>query len=128
MVMIGNDFGRKMVHPNLWCICTKRKLSNEPGVINIITDLRYPNEYETIREQSYVIALHRDFKKRTGYESVHALYTSGNAKDIEKYLNWSECAMDGVSNEEFDAILHTDGSEDCLLQQLQEQVLPKFIN
>lgn len=46
----GSDWGRQMIHPDLWVTIAKAKIERclQAGVPVVVDDLRFPNEYEMI--------------------------------------------------------------------------------
>jgi hypothetical protein len=46
--LIGTDVFRNHFHPNIWVTCVERKLKKYPKVV--ITDCRFPNEIQVLRD------------------------------------------------------------------------------
>lgn len=49
MQTMGHDWGRRMVHPDVWATAWKRDVLARDGLI-VADDLRYPNEAQAIRD------------------------------------------------------------------------------
>lgn len=54
MQTLGTEWGRRMIHPDLWASVWKRHVANMDGLI-VVDDLRFPNEATAIREMGGVI-------------------------------------------------------------------------
>ena len=52
MQMIGTDIMRNHLHPNIWIICAKRRILNDPNSNFVLTDLRFPNEIQAIEDMN----------------------------------------------------------------------------
>lgn len=87
MQLIGTDLFRKL-KTNVWASATIKKISKEKPHIAIITDCRFPNEVDTIKQsQGVIIRLTRQYD-----DSNH---TSETVLDRDKY-DWAN----------FDHIIH----------------------
>jgi len=83
---IGTEAGRHMLHPNIWVNNVFNRFTNDSHWI--ITDLRFPNEFETIKKRGgYTIKIVREI----GYDNSQHL---------------SERALD---NHNFDLVVHNIG-------------------
>lgn len=56
MQTIGTEWGREMVHPDVWCNALKARA----GSATVEADVRFENEAALIREHGVLIAVHRD--------------------------------------------------------------------
>lgn len=54
MQTLGTEWGRRMIHPDLWASVWKRHVALLDGPI-VVDDLRFPNEAAAIREMGGVI-------------------------------------------------------------------------
>lgn len=54
MQTLGTDWGRRMIHPDLWAMVWKRHAAKLDGPI-VVDDLRFPNEAAAIREMGGAI-------------------------------------------------------------------------
>ena len=50
MQSLGTEWGRELIHQDIWRIALMRKLKFDSGWFNIITDVRFDNEAEWIRD------------------------------------------------------------------------------
>lgn len=49
MQLMGTDLMRDHLDKNIWIICLKRRIMNLPGYNFVITDARFPNEIQAIK-------------------------------------------------------------------------------
>ena len=93
MVFIGTEFGRNQINDNIWIetLFNRYEQSNNKNLL--ITDLRFPNEYDEI-------------KKRGGF------IIRINRENTNKNNHISECALD---NHKFDYIIDNNGTIDDLV-------------
>jgi hypothetical protein len=54
MQSLGHEWGRRMIHPDLWATAWKRSTQDLEGLI-VADDLRYPNEAQAVRDLGGVI-------------------------------------------------------------------------
>lgn len=54
MQTLGHDWGRRMIHADIWANAWKRDVLSRDGLI-VADDLRYPNEAQAIRDVGGVI-------------------------------------------------------------------------
>lgn len=71
--LLGTDWGRCIIHPDIWVLATERKLENfwkeHPGKSMVFTDVRFDNEADLIhRHGGLVVSISRD----TGIVDSHA--------------------------------------------------------
>ncbi len=86
MVLVGTEFGRNMVHPNIWVNTLFNRYDKNTNLL--ITDLRFPNEYEEIKKRGgIVIRINRSNENSSNHIS--------------------ECALD---NHNFDYVINNDGT------------------
>jgi hypothetical protein len=92
MVLVGTEFGRNMIHPNIWIETLFNRYDKNTDLL--ITDLRFPNEYEEIKKRGgIVIRINRpNLTKLTNLNSVN-----NDSNHI------SECALD---NYNFDYVIN----------------------
>jgi hypothetical protein len=103
----GTDWGRKMVHPNIWVHATLRAAAKMRRVV--IPDVRFNNEAEAIREAGGVVIEVR----KTGYVNqdghvseqgidpvlVDAVVEAapGHVAALETAFLWRACSLTGIS-------------------------------
>jgi dephospho-CoA kinase len=71
MQLLGTEYGRNLVHQNLWLILAKKKINEyfDLGYNVCITDCRFDNEAEMITQDSgYIIEVRRE---ESGTKFVH---------------------------------------------------------
>lgn len=68
---LGTDWGRKLIHPDVWVMAASRRIDAllAAGANVVIEDVRFENEAEFIRERGGSI-FHVD--RLTGYQDAHA--------------------------------------------------------
>ena len=72
MVLVGTAFGRNMVHPNIWIETLFNRYDKNKDLL--ITDLRFPNEYEEIKKRGgIVIRINRSNQNSSNHISECAL-------------------------------------------------------
>lgn len=99
---LGTEWGREMIHPDLWVILAhQRLLRNGPGMV--IADVRFENEAAWVRKHGGRI-LHLE-SKRPGIPKVEAHASEG-----------------GIEHHDEDMVLSNDGS----LEDLQAAVRDLF--
>ncbi len=96
LILIGTTFGRNQIHQNVWIETVfNRHLSNQNL---LITDVRFPNEYESVKKRGGVlIRINRPTPKHNS-TSAHE----------------SECALD---NYNFDYVINNDGTLEELIEK-----------
>lgn len=100
MQTLGTEWGRQLIHPDLWLILAKQRLVNAgPGMI--IADVRFENEAAWVRSQGGRI-VHLVRKGRTVVEA--------------------HPSEDGINVSVEDVVLHNDGD----LSNLQHRVKELF--
>jgi len=52
---LGTEWGRDLMHPDLWCDATMRAIASQPDRRFVISDLRFPNEAAAVRAAGGVI-------------------------------------------------------------------------
>lgn len=55
MILVGTYFGRNMIHPNIWIETLFNRYYNNSNKNLLITDLRFPNEYDEIKKRGGII-------------------------------------------------------------------------
>lgn len=48
---LGTEWGRDLIHPEIWVLSTLRRIEFSDAPLVVITDVRFPNEAEAIRER-----------------------------------------------------------------------------
>ena len=95
MVLVGTEFGRNMIHPNIWVNTLFNRYDKNTNLL--ITDLRFPNEYDEIKKRGgIVIRINRSNENSSNHIS--------------------ECALD---NHNFDYVINNDRT----LEYLKTNVL-----
>ena len=98
---LGTEVGRDMFGTNFWVDQTFRKLESDPGQRFVLTDVRFPNEADAVRDAGgFVLRVRRE-----GFGPVNG--------------HSSETALDGY---EFDAFIDNDGTIPELATQVAELV------
>ncbi len=94
MVLVGTQFGRNMIHQNIWIETLFNRYDKNTDLL--ITDLRFPNEYEEIKKRGgIVIRINRpNLTKLTNLNSSNSSNSSNHI---------SECALD---NYNFDYVIN----------------------
>ncbi|MCO6500049.1 MAG: hypothetical protein J5I47_06690, partial [Vicingus serpentipes] len=71
--LLGTECGREIIHPNIWVNCTLDAVEkNTKG--SIITDVRFVNEAEAIREnKGYLIRIERNIESNDNHPSEISL-------------------------------------------------------
>ena len=55
MQTLGTEWGRKLVHPDLWVMSMSKRLEAESGDLFVFDDIRFANEAKMIRERGGLI-------------------------------------------------------------------------
>lgn len=92
MVLVGTEFGRNMIHPNIWIETLFNRYDNNKDLL--ITDLRFPNEYKQIKEKGGIVI-------RINRPNLTKLTNLNSSNHI------SECALD---NHIFDYVINNDST------------------
>jgi hypothetical protein len=103
MILIGTEIGRNIIHQDIW-IKTLFDRYEKNKINLLISDLRFPNEYEEI-------------KKRNG------IIIRINSNREKKSDHISECALD---NHNFDYIIDNNGTLDELYEQVNNVINNKL--
>jgi hypothetical protein len=93
MVLVGTEFGRNMIHPNIWIETLFNRSDKNKDLL--ITDLRFPNEYEEIKKRGGIVI-------RINRPNLTNLINNSNSSN-----HISECALD---NHNFDYVINNDGT------------------
>ncbi len=99
MIFIGTKFGRNQINENIWIETLFNRYENSNNKKLLITDLRFPNEYDEIKKRGGIVI--RINRKDNHYNSNHI----------------SECALDYHN---FDYIINNDGTIDDLKIKVKE--------
>jgi hypothetical protein len=97
MIKVGTDFGRNMIHPNIWIESLFNRYNNQSNIL--ITDLRFVNEYNEIKKKGGIVI------------RINRPNTSNNHNN-----HTSECELD---NYIFDYIIDNNGT----IEELKEKVI-----
>jgi hypothetical protein len=98
MILVGTYFGRNMIHPNIWIETLFNRYYNNSNKNLLITDLRFPNEYEEIKKRGgIIIRVNRFNNDNLHYET--------------------ECLLDSY---EFDYIIDNNGTKDELKDKINK--------
>lgn len=85
MQMIGTEFGRDMVHPNLWVNSLMNEYKRQKW---LVTDVRFFNEAKAIKDrEGILIRVNRDFTPKEGDEI-----------QIKVFSNWSKVLYSHTDN------------------------------
>lgn len=122
--LLGTECGRNIIHPNIWInslmneykkeVFTEKKFIPLVGEINnsslqdypnwIITDVRFPNELEAVKEKKGIsIRVNRDRKGFTNQKLLAELHPSETA----------------LNNAEFDYIIDNNGTIEELVEKVK---------
>lgn len=100
MQTLGTEWGRNLVHPQLWLLLAQQRLlQNGPGMI--VTDVRFENEADWVRSQ--------------GGRVVHIL--RDDATKVEEHASEA-----GVAVADDDLIIHNNGN----LEEFQDRLRNLF--
>lgn len=73
MQMLGTEFGRDMVHPNLWVNSLMNEYKRQKW---LVTDVRFPNEAKAIKDRGGIlIRVNRDSDSKDSHVSENELIT-----------------------------------------------------
>lgn len=103
MQLLGTEWGREQVHPELWLLLAQQNIANQLEVDQthyngvVIRDVRFENEAEWIRRQ--------------GGHVVHILRPEAQAVAAHS-------SESGIGIHDNDLVVHNDGSLDDLYRQL----------
>lgn len=100
MQTLGTDWGRKMIHEDLWADATADQVARRGGRV-VVTDVRMPNEAVALRRMGAAIIL---IDRDTGSEDTHE----------------SETSLDQVRT---DFVIHNDGSVEDLKNAVREHLI-----
>lgn len=134
---MGTECGRDIIHPNLWCNALiseyKHKIigeyNDQGGKILelpnwIITDMRFPNEYDAVKIHGITIRINREIKINFSDDTVTAAEISLNALakiNQTGIYHPSETALDTA---EFNYTIDNNGTLEDLIEKVK-QILTK---
>jgi len=127
MQHLGTDTIRKHFNKDIWTLSLEHRLSNNKNIV--ISDARFPNEIDLIRNQNGIILLVDSGNKPEWYDLAHSAY-KGNITALErmktkyKDVHESEWSWIGVP---LDGIIHNTGTL-CDLKTNINTVLARFID
>jgi hypothetical protein len=100
LTLIGTEFGRDLIHPNIWIKTLIDRYKIRQNANLVITDLRFENEFVEIKK-------------------LNAITIRINRNNIPKSEHISETALDQKDSEgEFDYYIQNDGS----IEELKEKI------
>lgn len=73
MQTLGTEWGRKLVHPDLWVICWRKGSARSHTTVE---DVRYPNEAQAVLEEGGVLVRLENKKAQEDYAKVSSGHTS----------------------------------------------------
>ena len=126
--LLGTDCGRQIIHPNIWINALFADYNYIPGnryhgdggikepnrfFLNwIITDVRFPNEAQAIKERGgIVIRVNRDSEQALIDKGIHI------PKHLRTKEHPSETALDDY---EFDHVIENNGSIEELVEKVKQ--------
>jgi hypothetical protein len=104
MQSLGTEWGRNMVHPELWLLLAEQNLeflaqTYDTATGFVISDLRFENEADFVRKRGGIV--------------LHILRS--DAAEVNPHFSES-----GIGIQDNDLVLHNNGSLDDLFDQLDE--------
>ena len=83
---LGNEWGRDTIHQNLWVELLKKKVENSKSDCVLITDVRYPNETQILKDLgAKIIYMKRDIKEIE--QNTHPSEISMNLDDCDFFVD-----------------------------------------
>lgn len=105
MILVGTYFGRNMIHPNIWIETLFNRYDNNSNKNLLITDLRFPNEYEEIKKRGGIII------------RVNRFNNDNNDNNHNNLHYETECLLD---NYNFDYVIDNNGTIDELKDKINK--------
>jgi hypothetical protein len=104
MQSLGTEWGRNLVHPELWLLLAEQNLEflgqiHDTATGFVISDLRFENEADFVRKRGGIV--------------IHVLRP--DATEVNPHVSES-----GIAIQDNDLVLHNDGALDDLTGQLDE--------
>lgn len=104
MQSMGTEWGRNMVHPELWLLLAEQNLeflgqAHDTATGFVISDLRFENEADFVRKRGGIV--------------IHVLRT--DAAEVNPHVSET-----GIGIQDNDLVLHNEGGLDDLFGQLDE--------
>lgn len=104
MQSLGTEWGRNLVHPELWLLLAEQNLEHLGQIHDtatgfVISDLRFENEADFVRKRGGIV--------------IHVLRP--DATEVNPHVSES-----GIAIQDNDLVLHNDGALDDLIGQLDE--------
>jgi hypothetical protein len=95
---IGTEWGRQTIDDNIWANIMDNKLSNldllSYPVLNLVTDVRFPNEIEVLRKHNFkIIRIHRPESFRIMAGATNIDHPSETSLD-----NYNDCDAEIFNN------------------------------
>ncbi len=109
MIKVGTDFGRNMIHKNIWIESLFNRYYKNPNQAIVITDLRFANEYDEIKKRDGVII------------RINRNNNNSNTQINSNSQHSSECELD---NHPFDYVIDNDGT----IEELKIKVINIIAN
>jgi hypothetical protein len=85
MQTLGTEWGRNLLHENIWVDMLVAKANKETGIV-VVDDVRFPNEIKAIRENGGVVAWVERVSVYEG-DDEHASETSVSAADCDVWID-----------------------------------------
>lgn len=84
---LGTEWGRNLIHPDCWVMALARKAfgaaaQHKTQAVILVTDVRFPNEAEFIRDNGFLLHIQRD----TGHRDHHASETPLEVEDTDTVI------------------------------------------
>lgn len=83
MQTLGTEWGRNMVHPELWLMLAEREIKHNGGH-TVITDVRFDNEADLIHKNGGVVW--KISRRQVNAVERHASESGVNAENIDRYI------------------------------------------
>lgn len=143
--LLGTECGRNIIHPNIWvnalmskykfegCKPNKESCETSNGNCNsskcysnwIITDVRFPNELQAVKERQGInIRIERPTSYETYGLDIVDLSKNEIVHSYRKEEHPSETALD---NAEFDYTINNNGTIEDLIEQVKEVLIKENI-
>lgn len=88
MQTLGTEWGRDTINANMWVIAAAKRLKHlnqaQPDATILITDVRFPNEADFVREHGFLIHVERPVKRISG--STHRSENRLSVKDTDHII------------------------------------------
>ena len=115
----GTEHFRNHFHPDIWILSLIRRIETQPDTDFVITDTRFPNEIETIRQLGGKIVLVERGEKPAWYDMALAYNRNPNAGLPKPDVHFSEWAWIGS---EIDYTIKNDGTMVELIESVEKTI------